>query len=1334
MNIFIFFLIWCRSGIAVGGVAVRITADAWSSGNVRLKHSTAEQFLGPEILQDSRGESGDDPNGPKSLFLHPCPAAEGSASLVHAQLRIVPTTARPSQALDDSPPPPPSLHCELCGLGAWLRGQGAVPGVHWVQLWRGAGGALRLRLCDGKPTALPGEEATGVQQMETGGTEPNAAARSLVVQLPPAGAAVAPTEPTSTTPGACDAAVAASVQAAAADAAAKLVGPAAQAAADAAAPWHIHAPTCRVPCMPAGAALQGCRLGAAGVVPADGVGSAARCAPNGDHIGPLPTTQLKAGSGGGSGPVTPGVAGRDSRGADCRGWLDAAPPHPRRGGNTGSAGHSRSLSPLPTPPPPMLPAVPTLPPPSPLLSPPPSPPVSPAQQAPRPMSPAGAPAVVDASATPRLHTAAAFGSAAAAAEAAAAPAAASREYTVRITAEGGRHVGWLKSEALALWPDACQLQFGQAAAVTLHPRDQPGTLPYKTTVGLRLSAKLVRHDASTFALSGLGQAGDVLILWRDRTGTVWVGLSQVHSGTGQDLQQLGQQQGQGQDGGLQQEQEQGQEQQQGQGGGGPVALRRPLSTSILTGNVGRTKIRLRTDEVDGVLAPSLSQGHPRQLKPCSITVHVEGGAAGGSSGDGGAEQGQQQESQLTVRLRCFQPAASCQPKWYLSSVHALLKALGAQDGDTVQLQRMSDGRLVIWRAARHLYRRHKQLLPAAAVPLAACPPDSILVGVINSNRVPARVGAVRALWPEVARRLTCGQSTEVEVYPSAADAGTGPCCPFRVTLKLWMYQSPTWQLTGCRALFRALGAQTRDALCMWRSPGDGRLMAGVQPRGGSRRPGEELPQGQEQEQEQQPQGRQGREEEQQPPEQQGQEGGEDRRLRQERARQGAVLRKYGEYAMQEESDGEEGGQAEEEEEEQEECRSGDGEGEGPPGLLDDGLSRPSKRARAAEEVAQQYGGPSAAQQQRMQLTTCPTGSILVGHKYRTLLQPRVTTVRALWPDLASQLVCGQSTEVEVHAAVEGAGGEVLEPFRVMLRLQTRKGTSPLWRLTHCGPLFRALGAQERDAVFMWRLPVGGRLMAGLQPRVGVPWDKDARQQPGQEATQQQQVQGQRQRVHRLACPAGSVLVGRKQGTQLEVLMAAVKALWPDLACRWVCGQSMVVEVYPAVADAGGGALGPFRVVLKLESWPSKPLAWRLTGCGALFRALVAQERDVIHMWRSPGDGRLMAGVQPRGGARGGGKPRGEVQGGGKGVQVGQRGAGLGRARGRVRQMCDKHESTDEEDVWPGEDEENDGEEGEAAREVGEGESSEALGYRMVGRQVLGHCRWGRGGRGRVAAS
>ncbi len=141
------------------------------------------------------------------------------------------------------------------------------------------------------------------------------------------------------------------------------------------------------------------------------------------------------------------------------------------------------------------------------------------------------------------------------AAAAAAVAAASKVYTVRITVAFGRPIVWLSTEALALLPKACQMPFGQAVAVTLHLlQDEPTTPTRHTAAWEDVRVKLARRNATWFALFGLGQANDVVSLWRDHAGAVWA--SQQHSGARQGLQQHDKQQHEQQ----QHEQQQGQKQ------------------------------------------------------------------------------------------------------------------------------------------------------------------------------------------------------------------------------------------------------------------------------------------------------------------------------------------------------------------------------------------------------------------------------------------------------------------------------------------------------------------------------------------------------------------------------------------------------------------------------------------------------------------------------------------------------------------------------------------------------------------------------------------------------
>ncbi len=220
--------------MVVGGIALRVSKDAMSSGSLRLKHSTAEQFFGIGALHC---DTQDYPGLRAAALLQP----RQQRLPTPIQLRLVAPSGSPGQNPDPPQQPPPSLHCDLCGLGAWLRGQGAVPGVHWVQLWRGAGGALRLRLCDGKPTGLPGDEAGAAaeQQQHSAIRLTHSAAYAYVAGS--AGLCLAARQVV-----AAGGQIAEAVPAAAAEAAGQVVGSAAQAVADAVAPWlpSSHAMAC----------------------------------------------------------------------------------------------------------------------------------------------------------------------------------------------------------------------------------------------------------------------------------------------------------------------------------------------------------------------------------------------------------------------------------------------------------------------------------------------------------------------------------------------------------------------------------------------------------------------------------------------------------------------------------------------------------------------------------------------------------------------------------------------------------------------------------------------------------------------------------------------------------------------------------------------------------------------------------------------------------------------------------------------------------------------------------------------------------------------------------
>lgn len=97
--------------MVIGGVALRIRNDAPSSGVLRLKRSTAEQFFGEEALQLGMLTCYDGRN--TSLL-------ERDAVAVRLNLHAVePST---SHTPGTSPLALPSPVCEMRGLGSWLRG------------------------------------------------------------------------------------------------------------------------------------------------------------------------------------------------------------------------------------------------------------------------------------------------------------------------------------------------------------------------------------------------------------------------------------------------------------------------------------------------------------------------------------------------------------------------------------------------------------------------------------------------------------------------------------------------------------------------------------------------------------------------------------------------------------------------------------------------------------------------------------------------------------------------------------------------------------------------------------------------------------------------------------------------------------------------------------------------------------------------------------------------------------------------------------------------------------------------------------------------------------
>ncbi len=500
------------TAMIVGGVAVRVSKDALSSGFISLKHSAAEQFFGAETLQTATDTSAD---GKHPLLLQTLPPGSFTLSV---QLRVLQRTARPSNTPDGSPPPTTSLYCELCGLGTWLRGQGAVPGVHWVQLWRGAGGALRLRLCDGKPTSLPCEGVTAQQQHQQqdsslGEPSRTAGLPCALGSVPEPGASLA------------------------VRAVMGLIGSAAQAVADAVAPWGSHNPACSARAasvrvaVGAAAELQQREAGmternavAAAAATACTVAAAKTAAPQPWSVPTRVHSPSDARSGlllvcppafgQGFVSVSSGAAVGHSWAAEALASPTPAQPYAGHGSDTGSTGNSLPISPTvttqppPRPPPPML--LTTRPRPSLRLPPvppkPPQPPQPPRTQPPAAREPAGVHATAELQA---FHRAVPAG----------------QVITVDVCQIGRSQAGRLGANALKVWPEAFELRVKEARVVILHlVKRVPvrhGAAVYRTTAHT-VAAKLLRWDVARFALTGLGQAGDTFSLGRDPSGKVWV--------------------------------------------------------------------------------------------------------------------------------------------------------------------------------------------------------------------------------------------------------------------------------------------------------------------------------------------------------------------------------------------------------------------------------------------------------------------------------------------------------------------------------------------------------------------------------------------------------------------------------------------------------------------------------------------------------------------------------------------------------------------------------------------------------------------------------------------
>ncbi len=709
--------------MSVGGIAVRVRSEALSSGSLRLKHSTAEQFFGADKL-DVNAQVSIGGTTPATCNTFP----------VRIQLRsLQPTGGQPPDA---STPSPPSLHRELCGLGAWLRGQGAVPGVHWVQLWRGAGGALRLRLCDGKPTELPGEEADDQpdkywEQQARHGQHGGAALGTV-----PLAPLLATRRHSATAPGpiigdtgstrpiaAAAAAAAGATAAAAAGAAGLLVGAAAQDVADAAAPWELSRRSlAKEPAVgraaaealamrqPAAASTAGHERPAALPAASKPCPSAVRAAwVNGSKpLGYSNRTPLAPVQG----------TGGDSRKATTRATMD---------GVSGVVGVQPVHS-TPTPS-------------SQLLD-------SSLSTAHHPMPPAPTP--------PTLHDP--FQAAAAAP-----PAPASSGPVVHTVVIGPDRLALLDASALGLWPWADALRPGQRCIVVLRVF-VPGRGAAKHTPKARdMTATLFRIDINTSALEGTGmsvRAGETLRLAQGPDGKVWAWLQrqpQQQQPRRQHPQQQHQQQqlpqsmqrwqhpqqeqqpqpqqdeeeeecnpqqvakraklheGSGLSAGnhpnhRQQDQQHGEQLrwQQVQGAARPAAGQGPpLATAtaqaprlpmpdptgrVLVGNAWDTYLDMRCAAVEALFPAALGLTSGQ-----SMEVGVHAVASGGYlRGSGPGQQQQQQLGLAHFRLRLkFNQRKQCRV-WRLRGCGPLFRALGARNRDAIFMRRLpGGGRIVV---------------------------------------------------------------------------------------------------------------------------------------------------------------------------------------------------------------------------------------------------------------------------------------------------------------------------------------------------------------------------------------------------------------------------------------------------------------------------------------------------------------------------------------------------------------------------------------------------------------------------------------------------------------
>ncbi len=1496
-------------GMAIGGVAVRVSARALSSGFVSLKLSTADQLFGAETL---RGATDTNADGNHPLLLQTLPPGSYTLSV---QLRVLQRAALPSNILEGSPPP--SLHCELCGLGAWLRGQGAVPGVHWVQLWRGAGGALMLRLCDGKPTELPGEEITAQQhQQPSQQLDPLQLAEEGCNALSGAvlqGLYDARCKRTWTAGLPCALGSVPEPEASPALKAVRgLTGSAAQAVADAVAPWELreHISTARAAAvrfeLGVASELQHGEAGMTGQDPVAAGGGGALAAAEtaspqpedvavlmqnfADGRAGLLSVQPQA-VGQGSLPVSSGGSADQSWAAEALVSSNPAQPHAGRGLDTGSTGSSLTLSSTVTPQP--LTPLPPIPPTAhpgpllPLLPLPPQPSQPPPPRSPAAREPAG------------MHATAGLDTFQIAVPA-------GQVITVDICQLGRLPAGWLGANALKVWPEAFRLPVNEARAFTVHLAKRVpalhGGADYSATAHT-VAVKLHRRDIARFALTGLGQAGDTFSLGRDPSGKVWAGRQPPRLQPQPPPQQKQHQQ---QPPPLQRQEVQQQvqprplqqppycQQQQRR----PVVTAMPVGPSGPVVGVGeQPSVALRA-EGDHALPPPHTRDRVRQ------------------------DQQQQQRRQLQDRLQRTLAQQAQLPgthladssqvpshvQWWQAPQPPLLRQLPPAPLQLPSSSSPPPPRPPPPPPPPPLLPQHLPPPPPPPLPQPSprqpspppapqpSPPPQLhqqlllqqeheqreepgalsLRGRISHGCLDLQTTGASMFWGQDLFQGPMGSAVvQLHILRGAAASGNVPGADGLQQSMQEEQQPPTvhtvrvicvrksgahfrWFISsGASAVIKSLGAVERDRVLLTRLP-DGRAAIQRVGAGGEQEaatatglPCDVLANAQAQAQQagncpQQVAKRQRREEasaavgvhqqQQLRPELQG-------GLQGPVARQVQLPGRHLQHASQDPSHMQ-GPQAEDGLQEKarsasvqapwqghgqgrQQQPSGKGTGQqagtcrgralgpggqqpsevGPPGEEGD-VERAAKRARLSEPpMAAAVDNPLPhVQEEQQQLQqkeqdlasplelsrVCPAERVFAGLAEHNRLKLRVAAVAALWPAAAAEMQHGQSQEVVVHAAPaarlpgdEGAGEQQQEQpgcFRLLLKLGVYKDSRRTWSLAGCEPLFRALGASTGNAIYMWRSPEDGRMVAQVA-RSPPPAPQQAqqherrRQQPHQEQQQPQkqhkpappqQVQQRLNRQHagRLqqkqkqqgkqeetqrgqrpvrqatppsAGPADRVFVGYKRRGTLNVKPAAVAELWPS-ARELRYGQAVEVTVHAAAGLATGdaglpgngeagerqreGELSSFQLEIKLNVGGSNNPAWGLSGCLGLFRALGAGDGDAIYMWRLPGDGRIVAGMERRG--RYGAKVPMDVQHAQQRRQQQQKVKAMTqqqRRGGAEGKQGEAPETTEDEDEGQDEHDSGDGEEkGQGGGSGGDSEGTGGVGH--GGKAAGGKRAWG----------